>query len=747
MLRQYELVDLVKAYNPHVDEALLNRAYVYTTKVHGQQLRHSGDPYFSHPIEVAGILTQLKLDTATVITGLLHDTIEDTDTTYDELADLFGDEIATLVDGVTKLSNIQLTNRDAKQAENFRKFFLATSKDVRVLIVKLADRLHNMRTLAFMPKAASRKRIAEETLDIYAPLARRIGIQTFRDELEDLAFAELNPNARDDILRRIDDLRDSSSAVIEQVRKRIEDMLNENGITAKVTGRLKRPYSIWRKMERKAVSFDHFHALSDILGFRVIVDTPDTCYQTLGVLHRQWSFVPGRFKDYVSTPKRNGYQSIHTTIVGPKGQQIEVQVRTHQMHEVAEAGVAAHWQYKEQNYDDDGDQHYHASGVELRQALFHDLKTFADLLDEEESSEEFLEHTKMEMYLDQVFVFTPKGDLVTLPRNASALDFAYGVHTSIGDTCVGAKINGRHRPIGSMLRNGDVVEILVSAAQTPTPDWERMVVTGRARSAIRRKVREVRNREFIELGIKQLSNLLSREGIKHTKKLLKSLVQLSMSASPEDLYIKIGSGNIADTDLMGFIKLYQSHTDGKSSASGSEAAGADLSGAAGSDLQVPSLPLVGLKPGLAVHFAPCCHPLPGDEIIGVKILGRGVMVHRRSCDLLEQFDSEWFDVSWDESLKDEMTAIGRLILVAINEPGVLGDTASVIARHEANITNVRFLSQDDYFAELAIDIAVTGLDQLNRIIESLSTIDSINAIRRAESSDMSQNPDQLELAG
>jgi len=747
MLRQYELVELVKSYNPNVDEALLNRAYVFTTKVHGQQLRHSGDPYFSHPIEVAGILTRLKLDTATVITGLLHDTIEDTDTTIEDLAKLFGEEIATLVDGVTKLSNIQLSSRDVKQAENFRKFFLATSKDVRVLLVKLADRLHNMRTLHFMPKADSRRRIAEETLDIYAPLANRIGVQTFRDELEDLAFLQLNPNAREDILRRIEDLRESSGELIDQIKEHIEGFLAEHGLEAKVSGRLKRPYSIWRKMERKALSFDRFHSLSDILGFRVIVERPEHCYAALGILHQKWSFVPGRFKDYVSTPKRNGYQSIHTTIVGPKGHQIEVQIRTQQMHEVAQAGIAAHWQYKEQNYEE-SEQFggYHASGVELRQVLFDDLKSLADLLIEEESSEEFLEHTKMEMYSDQVFVFTPKGDLITLPRNASALDFAYAVHTSVGDTCVGAKVNGRHRPIGSHLRNGDVVEIVVSTAQVPTHDWERLVVTGRAKSAIRRKVREIRNREFTELGSKQLSNLLDANEIKLSKKLLKAMIQYFHAPSVDDVYMRLGSGKIPEADVYKFLDQYQKSFKRKPQATEADRARSGVSAQA-TDGTSQTLPLVGLKPGLAVHFAPCCHPLPGDQIIGVKILGRGVMVHRLDCELLEQFDSEWFEVSWDESLKEDLKAVGRLILVVVNEPGVLGETASVIARHDANITNVRFLNQDDFFAEMAIDIVVTSVDHLDRIIESLSAIDAISAIRRAQSSDISQATDHLEMAG
>lgn len=748
MLRQYELVDLVKSYNPSVDEGLLDRAYVFTTKVHGLQKRHSGDPYFSHPIEVAGILTKLKLDTATIITGLLHDTIEDTDTTFEDLSKLFGEEIAVLVDGVTKLSNIHLSTRTEKQADNFRKFFLATAKDVRVLLVKLADRLHNMRTLHHIPTPEKRKRIAEETLDIYAPLANRIGIQTFRDELEDLAFKELNPNAREDILCRVDDLRESTSERIELIREQIEEALAEHDLKAVVKGRMKRPYSIWRKMERKALSFERFHSLSDIVGFRLIMEKPEQCYAAMGILHSKWNFVPGRFKDYISTPKRNGYQSIHTTIAGPNGQQVEVQIRTKEMHEVAEAGVAAHWQYKEQNYSGvDVKRHSHSSGAVLRQALFDDLKSLADLLDEEESSEEFLEHTKMEMYSDSVFAFSPKGDLITLPRQASALDFAYAVHTSIGDSCVGAKINGRHRPISSVLRNGDVVEILVSTAQHPTPDWERMVVTGRAKSAIRRNVRELRNREFIELGSKQFLNLLERNQIKPTKKLVKAMSKHFNVSEANDLYLRLGAGKVSDADLIKFLESYQKTSKNKPKRLRTDLnPKMDPSSVSGKGAN-KSLPLLGLKPGLAVHFAPCCHPLPGDQIIGVKLLGRGVMVHRRDCELLDKFDSEWFDVRWDESLEDELKSVGRIIVIVQNEPGVLGQAASIIAQHEANITNLRFINQDDFFAEIAIDIVVNSVDHLAKIIESLSGIEAVNAIRRAESSDFANNGEQFEMVG
>jgi ppGpp synthetase/RelA/SpoT-type nucleotidyltranferase len=437
MMRQFELVERVKAYAPDADEDLLNRAYVFGVKAHGNQKRDSGDPYFSHPLEVAGILTDLNLDEATIVTALLHDTIEDTEASYEEIQRQFGKEIADLVNGVTKLSKLELQSEETKQAENFRKFMLAMSHDVRVLLVKLADRLHNMRTLRSIDKEDRRKRIATETMEIYAPLAGRMGMQNFRDELEDLAFEEINPEMRTSVTKRLAEFRKATSAVTERLSQTLKRKLSEYGIQAEVSGREKKPYSIWRKMEEKGLTFDQ---LSDIFALRLVVNTVEDCYRALGVIHSTWRHVPGRFKDFISLPKTNSYRSLHTEIVGPENQRVELQIRTEEMHQIAERGIAAHWSYKDKLN----------SGQPLANIdAYESLRSLIESLKVGDTPEEFLEHTRLELFQDQVFCFTPKGQLIALPRGATPIDFAYAVHTDVGDTCVGAKIDGRHVPLST----------------------------------------------------------------------------------------------------------------------------------------------------------------------------------------------------------------------------------------------------------------------------------------------------------
>ena len=482
MLRQYELVELVKSYDPDADEDALNRAYVFAMKKHGAQLRESGDPYYSHPIEVAGILTKFKLDSASISAALLHDTVEDTDTTVEEVRQLFGDQVASLVDGLTKLAMIELKSTNSKQAENFRKLLLAMSDDVRVLLIKLADRLHNMRTLHFC-KPEKRQRIARETLDIYAPLAERIGMQEIKSELEEIAFAELHKEAHDSIVARLNFLREKDNNIIPKIISQLEKDMSDNDIKAVITGREKTPYSIWRKMQQKNASFEQ---LSDIMAFRICVDDIGTCYQALGVIHSKYHMIPRRFKDYISTPKPNGYKSIHTGVIGPENTRIEIQIRTHEMHEIAEKGIAAHWAYKQ--------------GQKVEGRNFRWIRELLEILEQAQNPEEFMENTKLEMYNDQVFCFTPKGDLIGLPVNSTPVDFAYAIHSSVGDTCVGAKINGEIRPLRTILQNGDQVEVLTSKAQHPSTEWERFVVTGKAKAAIRRYVRAHKRDQFITLG-------------------------------------------------------------------------------------------------------------------------------------------------------------------------------------------------------------------------------------------------------
>jgi GTP diphosphokinase / guanosine-3',5'-bis(diphosphate) 3'-diphosphatase len=528
MMRQYELVERVKKYNPQADEDILNRAYVYAMKAHGEQKRASGDPYFSHPLEVAAILTDLKLDDATIVAALLHDTIEDTEATRAEIDQMFGKDIGTLVEGLTKLKRIDLVSREAKQAENLRKLLLAIAEDVRVLLVKLADRLHNMRTLGYVPTEA-RRRAAEETIDIYAPLAGRIGMHEMREELEDLAFRELNPDASKVITERLVAVAERNRDLIAEIEQQLTRKLADRGITATVKGRRKRAYSVWRKMERKAVGFEQ---LSDIFGFRVIVKTVSECYQALGIVHTTWPMVPARFKDYISTPKQNDYRSIHTTVIGPSNQRVELQIRTGEMHDIAEFGIAAHALYK----DDAGSPTEMLSRESNAYAW---LRRTIELLAEGSNPEEFLEHTKLELFHDQVFCFTPKGKLIALPRKATPIDFAYAVHTDVGNHTIGCKINGKIAPLVSELQNGDEVEILTSKAQiAPPAAWESLVTTGKARAAIRRATRVAVRTQYAGLGRRIVERLCQRAKREYSdEKLIGALPRLAR-ASIDDVLLR-----------------------------------------------------------------------------------------------------------------------------------------------------------------------------------------------------------------
>ena len=721
MIRQYELVDRVKAYDPNADEDALNRAYVYSLKMHGSQTRASGDPYFSHPLEVAGILTGMKLDSATIVTALLHDTIEDTAASLPEIQRLFGPEIARLVDGVTKLSRIELQNASSdepsdqtKQAENFRKLVLAMSEDIRVLLVKLADRLHNMRTLEHIADKAKRRRIARETLEIYAPLAERIGIHGVKDELEDLAFAEINPDARDGILARLSYLRQEGGDLVDRILKALTRNLEEDGIEVSVSGREKSPYSIWRKMQVKNVAFEQ---LSDIMAFRVVVETIGDCYQALGTLHGRYPTVPGRFKDYISTPKPNGYRSLHTSVIGPERQRIEIQIRTREMHEEAELGVAAHWAYKS---------HERSDGKQYRW-----LRELLEIVDQAQKPEEFLEHTKLELFQDQVFCFTPKGDLIALPRGATPVDFAYAVHSEVGDHCVGAKVNGRIVPLNSRLSNGDQVEIIRSKTQTPSPSWERFVVTGKARARIRRYIRNQQREEYVTLGRAMLQKVFRQEGYEFTEKAVQSVLKTFRQEQPDDLYAEVGAGNRGAREV--FQAIFPGHKPQPSE--GGEAKVLPFAPKPRAKGKERPLPIRGLIPGLAVHFARCCHPIPGDRIVGIVTTGKGVTVHTIDCETLESFaetPERWLDISWGDEVEPG-SHVGRLFVTIANEPGSLGTLSTVIGRNAGNITNLRITSRSVDFWDLLIDIQVRDVKHLTNIIAALRATPVINQVDRASS--------------
>ncbi|WP_292398709.1 bifunctional (p)ppGpp synthetase/guanosine-3',5'-bis(diphosphate) 3'-pyrophosphohydrolase, partial [Mesorhizobium sp.] len=542
MMRQYELVERVQRYKPDVNEALLNKAYVYAMQKHGHQKRASGDPYFSHPLEVAAILTEMHMDEATIAVALLHDTIEDTTATRAEIDELFGPEMGKLVEGLTKLKKLDLVSKKAEQAENLRKLLLAISEDVRVLLVKLADRLHNMRTLDHVPEA-KRLRIAEETMDIYAPLAGRMGMQGMREELEEIAFRFINPEAYRAVTARLAEIFERNKDVLSEIEKALSALFDKYAIKAEVKSRQKKPWSVFRKMEAKALSFEQ---LSDIFGFRVVVDTVEDCYRALGAIHTTWSMVPGRFKDYISTPKQNDYRSIHTTIVGPSRQRVELQIRTYQMNKIAEYGVAAHSIYKDSGGKVNGTAH----AISKETNAYAWLRRTIEQLAEGDNPEDFLENTKLELFQDQVFCFTPKGMLIALPRGATPIDFAYAVHTDVGDTCVGAKVNGRIMPLMTELKNGDEVEIIRSKAQVPPAAWESVVVTGKARSAIRRATKNAIRKQYSGLGIRILERAFERSGKTFTKESLKSVLHRLARKDIEDVLASVGRGELASTDVM-----------------------------------------------------------------------------------------------------------------------------------------------------------------------------------------------------
>jgi guanosine-3',5'-bis(diphosphate) 3'-pyrophosphohydrolase len=708
MIRQYELVEAVKAYDPQADEDLLNRAYVFAMKAHGTQERASGDLFFTHPLEVAGILVKMRLDVATIVTALLHDTIEDTLATLEEIENLFGKEIAFLVDGVTKLSQIEFQSDKAKQAENFRKLLIAMSSDIRVLLVKLADRLHNMRTLQFVESEQKRLRIAQETMEIYAPLAERIGLHAVKDELQNLSFSHIHPDAYQSIMARQEFLRQQGVNLVSPIVDELKEVLEESGLKSFVAGREKTPYSIWRKMQLKNITFEQ---LSDIIAFRIIVDTIADCYRALGIMHSTYPVVPGRFKDYISTPKQNNYQSIHTAVIGPNQHRIELQIRTKEMDEVAELGVAAHWQYK-QGASHDGHQYRWLRGL-------------LDILENAEGPEEFLEHTKLEMFQDQVFCFTPKGDLITLPRGATAIDFAYAVHSNIGDHCTSVRINGRMMPLRTELENGDQVEIITSKTQHPSPSWERFVVTGKARASIRRFVRQQMHQQFVELGKALVQKTLKQEHIEFDEKILEKACEPFGVKLLEDVYAYLGEGLKTPTELIRI--LYPEHK------AAPRTRGDHFKSELTKKVKKEALSIAGLIPGMAVHFAGCCHPIPGDHIVGIVTTGKGVTIHTSDCKTLERFmdtPERWIDVNWTEESPEIGRHLARISVVIIHQPGSIAAITAVLARQDGNIINLRFKNRTPEFYEIGVDLDVKDLNHLKNITAALRMTSQVISVER-----------------
>ena len=718
IVRQFELTEKVCAYDPRADTDMLDAAYVLAMQAHGAQTRENGDPYISHPLAVADILAGYRLDTASIVTGLLHDVIEDTGVTKAELDRRFGATVGGLVDGVTKLTRLELQSDRTKQAENFRKLVLAISKDIRVLLVKLADRLHNMRTLHYVQNEERRKRIARETMEIYAPLAERIGMEAIKSELQTLAFAQLEPEAFDTIQARLNFLRGQGADVIEEVKHELIRVCTEAGSApVSIGGREKSPFSIWEKMQRRNVAFEQ---LSDIMAFRVVMPTRDSCYAALGAIHAAYPVIAGRFKDYISTPKANGYRSIHTgvTLREPRNQKIEVQIRTAEMQEIAEAGVAAHWLYKQSD----------ASASDLQQ--FRWVQDLLEILENSQAADEFLENTKLELYQDQVFCFTPKGQLIELPRGATPIDFAYAVHSQVGDTTVGAKVNGRLMPLRHELQNGDQVEILTARGGTPSPAWERFVVTGKARARIRRYVAQQQRQNHVDAGRATLARAFRQEGVDGSEKVLETALKALKAASLDDLYVAVGNGNIGPKDVVhaAYPELRQARGPRMSP---------NLTARPGRLTARDAMPITGLVTGMAVHYAGCCHPLPGDRIVGIVTTGKGVTIHTKDCQTLESFAAtpeRFLDVDWETGGTvggKASTHTGRISAIALNAPNALATLTNAIAKHEGGITNLKITNRQQDFFEVLVDVEVRDVKHLGQVIAGLRGANGITQVERA----------------
>ena len=696
MLRQYELVDRVLAYDPDADEALLNRAYVFSMQAHGSQKRASGDPYFSHPIEVAGILTDLQLDDETIATAILHDTIEDTLATPEQIERSFGASVARLVDGVTKLSKIEAQTENERAAENLRKFLLAMSTDIRVLLVKLADRLHNMRTLHHIKSEEKRLRIARETMDIYAPLAERIGMYEFMREMQTLAFQQLEPDAYTSITKRLNQLHEGGGDIISRISSGLRLQLSRAGIQAEIQGREKHPFSIWRKMAERHISFEQ---LSDVMAFRVVVTNIDDCYKALGVLHRRWPMVPGRFKDYISTPKRNGYRSLHTSIIHSEKMRIEVQIRTEEMHAQAEYGLAAHWAYKQGKPQGENSTSW--------------IRDLIDILEHAGNPEELLEHTKMAMYQDRIFAFSPTGELIQLPKGSTAIDFAYAVHTNVGDQTVGAKINGRVVPLRTPIENGDQVQILRSKAQEPQVEWLNFAFTGKARSTIRRFVRQKEREEMVALGRKFYEEIVRRLPAELGREALPEALKRLKLPDEEALMEAIARKVVDDATVMDALMPGSAEETGTKRQNGR---------------QHDAISMKGLTPGVAFQLASCCSPVPGDRIIGLRRPDEPVEIHAIDCrKLAESQDADWVDLAWGDG-SDGGTA--KLTVIVKNEPGALGIMSGILGAHRANIFNLSLSHRDTAFHTYEVTIEVHDLQHLMKVIAALRAASAVSSAER-----------------
>ena len=700
-----DIIRKVSDYDSNLKKNVLIQAVDFSRERHSEQKRDSGDPYFFHPLAVANILADYKLDWVSIITALLHDTVEDGVATRAEIRKLFGAEIARLVDGVTKLSKIEAPHMELREAENFRKFLLAMSKDIRVLLVKLADRIHNMLKLKYIDSSYRRRRISKETLDVYAPLAARIGMQNMREELEDIAFAELNTSIRKSLNKRILFLRNQDDQVVKKIIREIKYKFKLNKKIIQIQGREKSIYSIWKKMQKSSISFEN---ISDIYALRIICDDISDCYEALGIIHNIWPMIPGRFKDYISTPKSNGYSSIHTNVIGPLGRPIEIQIRTQKMHELNEYGVAAHWYYKEKN----------STPVKLNKVSLNLFKEFSEIIGNSSGADDLLSHSKMEMYSDQVFCFTPKGEVITMPKTATPIDFAFSVHSKLGETCVGCKINGRAAPLQTILSNGDQVEILRSNSQTPQPSWLNYTVTGKARSYINKFIRKNDRNEFIKLGRSILENNFILQNKQFHDKLIDPILKQLDYKSRRSLYFALGKSEINSDEVLNILLPKKVNTNKIINLNNRKDRGISIKG---------------LKPGVAIHMGECCHPLFGERIVGLMTEGKGITVHTLDCVILERYTDNpelWVDLTWNK--KSSENNIGRINVTITNKRGSLNTLTQIIADFGGNITNFLINQRSDDFFQLSLDIEVNDAKHLNEIITGLRTNLSIYEVNRAK---------------
>jgi len=726
LLRLNDILDRVTSYHPDPDLDLIKKAYVYSAKVHQGQLRKSGEPYLIHPLEVAGLLAELKLDEASVVTGLLHDTIEDTLATAEEITELFGPEIAQLVDGVTKLSQFSAANtQEEKQAENFRKMVVAMAKDIRVLLVKLADRTHNMRTLDSM-KPESQERIARETLDIYAPLANRLGIQWIKNELEELSFKYLKPGEYAELAGKVATEAKEKEKFVAEVVQILKGKLAENGVQGDVSGRVKHIYSIWRKMRQLDIEFEQ---IQDVIGFRIILDTVAQCYETLGIVHTLWKPIPGRFKDYIAIPKPNLYQSLHTTVVGPAGERIEVQIRTREMHRIAEEGVAAHWKYKEKGRDGKGQELSHKDAKE-----FGWLRQLVEWQRELADPREFLETVKVDLFSDEVFVFTPKGEVKSLPHGATPIDFAYTIHSQVGEHCVGAKVNGKLVPLRNPLKNGDTVEILTSPHSHPSKDWLTYARTSRAQARIRQFLRQAEHRRSIEIGREVAERELRRFGLTLNRLLkggeLDKAAQALGYRVADDLLAGVGYGKVSPLQL-----LQQLVPAEKLAAPPPAPSDSPLSPITELFRKMARRTTEGVRingiDDVLVRYGKCCNPVPGDAIVGYITRGRGVTVHTLTCEKTRGIDPERrVDVAWD--VRGDLKRPVSLRVVTNDRPGILAEISHIFSEAGMNISQASCRTTAP--GERAIndfEVTVGDLKQLTSVIRSIERIDGVQTVQRA----------------